>query len=131
MKTTADFLDALRVKFALPSDGKVSLKMGWKRQQVSRYRQLHNTFDDTTAMKVATALEIEPGYVMACMHAQLAKSPEVRSVWENLAMKAAACVLAGVGLAGAPPPAQAGFNITQIGDSEIHICALCHRARFP
>lgn len=115
MKTTAYFLDALRAKHSLPSDGKLALKMGWKRQQISRYRQLRETFSDATSIKVAEALGVDPGYVMACMHAQLAKTPEVRSIWERVALKAAACLVAGIGLAGAPGPGHAAFNNNQMG----------------
>jgi len=110
MRNTADFLDDLRAKLGVPSDGKLALRMAWKRQQVSRYRQLHNTFDDQTALRVAAELEIDPAYLMACMKAQLAKSPELRAIWERLALKVAACFLLGIGLVGHPATGEAAFN---------------------
>jgi hypothetical protein len=118
MKTSADFLDDLRARYGLQSDNAVAVKLlKMKRQQVSVYRQKQHAFDDTISIKVAELLDIEPGYVMACMAAQRAKSPEVRSLWERIAVGLAACVVVGVGLAGTPTPSQAGFNNNRMGAS--------------
>jgi hypothetical protein len=82
MKTTADFLDALRVKLNLNSDGKLADYLGMHRQHVSRYRTMGGTFDDEMCIRVAEILEIEPAFVMASMHHQRAKNPKVKAVWE-------------------------------------------------
>jgi hypothetical protein len=75
--------------------------MGWHRQQLGRYRGGYETFSDETALKVAAQLDLEAGYIMACMAAQRAKSPATRSAWERIARKVAAALLLGaVGLAG-------------------------------
>ena len=81
MKTTADFLDDLRAKLTLPSDGKLALAMGWQRPQLGRYRGKYETVSDETCLKVARVLEIEPDYIMACMALQRAKTPETRTAW--------------------------------------------------
>lgn len=85
MKTTADFLDALRVKLDLPSDGRLAAFLGIHRQYLSRYRRNVITFDDEMAMKVADLLDTDPAYVVACMHAQRAKTVKEQKLWERIA----------------------------------------------
>lgn len=96
MKTTADFLDAMRAKLDLPSDGRLADYLEMHRQHVSRYRTLGGTFDDEMSMKVAEILEIEPAYVVACMHHQREKNEKVKKLWERIAANtmAMAAVLA-------------------------------------
>lgn len=89
MKTTADFLDALRVKLDLPSDGRLAVYLGIHRQYLSRYRRNVITFDDEMAMKVADLLDADPAYVVACMHAQRAKSLKEQKLWERIASMSA------------------------------------------
>lgn len=85
MKTTADFLDALRVKLEVPSDYALGTKMQMHRQQMSRYRTLNSTFDDAMSLRVAEILELEPAFVVACMHHQRAKEPAEKTLWQNIA----------------------------------------------
>lgn len=85
MKTTADFLDALRVKLDVPSDYALGAKLGMHRQHISRYRTLHSTFDDAASMRIADILEIDPAFVVASMHAQRAKRSEEKKLWERIA----------------------------------------------
>jgi hypothetical protein len=112
-KTTADFLDALRVHFDAPSDNALRPHTKWHRQQISRYRTLKSTFDATTGKKVAEWLGLDPSYVAACMSAQRAKHAEVRDAWERVAKRLAAgaivaFVLVALGLGALPEPSQAG-----------------------
>jgi hypothetical protein len=107
MKTTADFLDDLQRKFDLPSDYAVGNMLGMHRQQISHYRLLKGAFDDSVCLKVAELLELDPGYVMACMHAQRAKGKDVKRAWERAAKSlagSALAVLAGAAVALAPLP---------------------------
>lgn len=85
MKTTAFFLDELRLKLGLPSDGRLADHLGMHRQHVSRYRTLTGTFDDEMSIRVAQILEIEPAFVIACMHHQRAKSEPERAAWQRIA----------------------------------------------
>lgn len=96
MENTSDFLDALRVKLDLPSDGRLAVYLGMQRQYMSKYRTLGHTFDDAMSLRVADILEIDPAYVLACMHHQREKNEEVKKVWERLAkrLSAVAAVLA-------------------------------------
>ena len=85
MKTTADYLDAMRVKLDLPSDGRLAAYLGIHRQYISRYRNNVISFDDEMSIKVAEILGLESTYVMACMHYQRAKQPEVKKAWAHAA----------------------------------------------
>ena len=95
MKNTADFLDALRVKLELSSDGKLADYLGKHRQYVSLYRKNECTFDDEMSLKVADLLEIDPVFVVACMHHQRAKQAKEKAIWTRIATMASG---AGVGL---------------------------------
>lgn len=116
MKTTADFLDALRAKLELPSDGRLADHLGMHRQHVSRYRTLGVSFDDEMSLKVADILELDPVFVVACMHAQREKNAAVRKVWEKIAtlsIGATACALVFLALPfGALPNGDAGIIAT-------------------
>lgn len=85
MKTTADFLDELQKKLAVNSDYAVGKLLGIHRQQLSHYRLLKGAFDDAMCLRVAEILELDSAYVMACMHYQRAKAPEVKRAWAHAA----------------------------------------------
>lgn len=85
MKTTADFLDDLQKKLDVKSDYAVGKLLGIHRQQLSHYRLLKGAFDDEMCLRVAEVLEIDGAYVMACMHHQRAKNPEVKAAWKHTA----------------------------------------------
>lgn len=86
MMTTADYLDALRAKFDVDSDAAAARIIGiTHRQQVSRYRQMHSTFDDEVCPKLAAALGMKPEIVLLDMHHQREKNAEVRALWERIA----------------------------------------------
>jgi len=110
MNTTCDFLDAIKARHNLPSDYALSAKLGITRQCMSRYRQKSDYLGDSTAIRVAELLEIDPAIVVAAAHQERSKKPEEKAVWESILQKlggAAALVLIGVGGLSAPSPAQA------------------------
>jgi predicted transcriptional regulator len=112
MRTTAEFLDDLRRVHNLESDYQVAKLLQMHRQAISRYRQEKGTFDDQVAIRIAELLKVEPGYVLACMHAQRANEAGQRKVWERIAKRlatAAMALLAAVPL-GAPTTAEAARN---------------------
>jgi transcriptional regulator with XRE-family HTH domain len=104
----------LRAKFGLTSDYQVAKLLGMKRQQISSYRMGRHTFDDQIATKVAQLLEVPPAYIMACMAAQRAKTPEMRKTWERAAkVLAAAAVLITAGCTLLLGSDAGAFDITQ------------------
>ena len=118
MKNTANFLDALRAKLNLSSDGQLADYLGMHRQHVSRYRTLGGTFDDEMSIKVANILGLESTYVMACMHHQRAKQPQVKAAWKHAAELlyglAAALALVAI-LPTIPTAGEHQFNIALLG----------------
>lgn len=96
MKTTVEFLDAVRVKRGLTSDNQLAIFLGCTRQAISGYRYKRTFLDDEIAMRVADTLDIDPAFVLACVHAERERNLEVRAVWEriaNLSMGVAAALM--------------------------------------
>lgn len=104
MKTTADFLDALRAKFGATSDYQLGPVLKMQRQRISHYRLMKGTFDDDVSVRVAELLDVDPAYVIACMHAQRTDNTRLRAIWEGIADRAgsiAAALVVAVIVAGA------------------------------
>ncbi|KAB0637276.1 hypothetical protein WT34_10630 [Burkholderia stagnalis] len=112
MKTTIQYLDALKKRLDLPSDYAAAQVLGVTRSAVSLYRNGKTVFDEGTAIRVAELLGLDPLEVISACKAEGAKDARVRRVWENAWGKAtgatatAAIAVVMVGLAGAPSPAQ-------------------------
>lgn len=85
MKTTIEFLDAIKSRHGLQSDYAIAKFLKLPTATVSRYRNGRNHFDDSIALRVAKALEIEPLYVIACSHAERTSTPEVKEIWRQMA----------------------------------------------
>ncbi len=126
MKTTADFLDDLRAKYDLSSDYQLCKMLGMHRQQVSRYRLMKGAFDDVIAVKVAELLDLNPGYVMACMHAQRASEEHIKKAWERAAQVLGG-IAAGVVIMTNPVmgfDAETASLLTLAAESSV-LCILC------
>jgi hypothetical protein len=85
MKTTADYLDELQQHFDVESDNALGAQLGMHRQQLSLYRNKKAAFDDEMCLRVAQILGADASYVMACMHWQRAKAPQVKAAWKHTA----------------------------------------------
>ena len=106
MQTTTDFLDAVKAKTGLSSDYAIAKILGVTHQTVSRYRVGKDFLGNSTAIKVAVILEIDAAIVIACAHAERARSEQERELWEHI-VKA----LGGLGVA--PLPAHDSQAATQ------------------
>lgn len=93
MKTTA-YLAAISGRYEFrnrkgqlgpASDYRISKLLGVRGSTISAYRVRGTTFDDTTALKVAKLLDLDPILVLADMHAERAKNAEVKTIWQGLA----------------------------------------------
>lgn len=85
MKTTVEFLDAVKSRHGFTSDYQLSKYLDCTRGGISSYRTGRTFLDEDMAYKVATDLDLEPGYVMACIASERAKSPEVKAAWKHTA----------------------------------------------
>lgn len=84
MRTTLDFLDAVKARHALPSDYKLAQFMGISKQVISGYRNGKSLMDDQTALKVAELLDLSPGIVLSAVHAERAKSESEKAAWNSI-----------------------------------------------
>lgn len=110
MKTTCHFLDAVKTRHALPSDYALAKKLGITSQSITQYRNGRLLLSDSMAITVANLLEIDPAIVISSAHAERAKKPEERAIWEGIIERlggVAAALVLGVGLVSAPPQAEA------------------------
>jgi plasmid maintenance system antidote protein VapI len=85
LMTTVEMLDALKSLNDNASDYRIAQILKVNKSAVSLWRKGTNTFSDETAIEVARLLKIKPEYVIACAHAERAKSDEARSVWTHFA----------------------------------------------
>lgn len=82
--TTVDYLDRVKARHGLTSDYALAKLLGLTRASVSLLRSGRNRPDDSTAIKIAHLLGVDPGLVVAQAHADRAKTPEERAVWESI-----------------------------------------------
>jgi len=87
MKTTAHYLDELKAKLGVRSDGAAGLIVGWTRPATSNYRHLTHAFDNYTCLRVAEALNLPLIQVIADMELQRNHSPERVEPWRKYATK--------------------------------------------
>jgi len=118
MKTTVKFLDAVMKKNGITSDNQLSIFLGCTRSSISGYRHNKSFLDDEIAFKVAKALDLDPGYVLACIASERARKPEVKAAWKHTAevLYGLAAVLATVAfLPTITLPSYDHFNVALVG----------------
>lgn len=93
--TTNELLDQVKARHGLPSDYALAKLLGWTPQAVSNYRNRGRSLGDLSAIQVAGALEVDPGYVLAVVSAERAQTEEARRAWERAARRLSGA-LAGV-----------------------------------
>jgi len=93
MKTTIEFLDAVKEKLGVTSDYALAKRLGFSLSAVSSYRTGRRALDDDAALTVAIALEIHPFNVIAAVNAERAKTPEQRARWSGVMEKFSASFL--------------------------------------
>lgn len=82
---TNELLDQVKARYGLHSDYSLSAKLGLTRSVVSAYRNGKRMLGDDAALKVAELLDLDPGYVLACMEAERSHSAAAKAAWERLA----------------------------------------------
>jgi hypothetical protein len=115
MKTTIEFLDAVKTRHGLTSDYQLSKHLDCTHSAISNYRMKKNFLDDSIACKVADDLGLESAYVLACIAAERAKKPEVKKAWTHAAemLCGLAAVVAIVAIA--PTLTMPGSDFSSIG----------------
>jgi len=85
MKTTKDFIELLKAKHGLKSNYAVAKFLNQTDTAVARWAHGKNSFSDETAMQFADLLDLDPAYVVACVHAERAKLDAEKKLWERIA----------------------------------------------
>lgn len=93
MKTTREFLAAVRVARGLTSDYQLARALGITTAAVSQLQAQKAFLGETTALKVAVILGIDPAHVLATVAAERARDGEVKKAWQRAAAATAALVL--------------------------------------
>jgi len=121
-KTTLEFIADLKQKTGLDSDYAIAKLLGITKNALSLYRNGKSYFGEDVAMKVAEILELEDGYVLACIAAERTKNERAKRAWQHLGGFAAAlAVLAvlpfvpGIGADNLSGAALLGFTTTEAG----------------
>lgn len=102
MKTptkTVEFLDAIKEKYDLQSDYKLSKFTGLLKGTISNYRTGKSCLDAPVAMEIAYWLDLPEGYVLACVQAEReerAKRTEIAETWKRVAKSLRVAMLAGL-----------------------------------
>ena len=87
MKTTIEFLDAVKEKIGITSDYALAKQLGFPLSTMSNYRTGRRIIDDDAALEVATALGVNPLAVIAAANIERAKTPEQRARWSGVMEK--------------------------------------------
>lgn len=84
MKTTLQYIDAIKLRHGIESDYAVAKLLGVTRGAVSSYRVGRTFFDDLTALRAAELLGLNPLEVIAAANAERAKSDDARRTWTGV-----------------------------------------------
>ncbi len=109
MKSTIEYLDALKARLDLPSDYAAAKALNVTRAAVSRYRNGQSVFDEPTAVRVAEYLDLDPLEVISACKAESAADAHMRAVWGTIWGKVTGVTVASalaVGLSVAPSVAE-------------------------
>ncbi len=123
---SVEFLDAVRERHAIPSYTKLGVFLDIQNGHISQYTTGKRKLSPKDCEKVADALSVDKGYVMASVQTERAKRTSEREAWlrlAQLAKKAQTAALTGfavlTGLS-VPSPAEAAYAVQ---------CILCKIGR--
>lgn len=85
MKTTVEFIDAVKARHGLTSDYQLAKHLKIRPNRISNYRLGKSLFDEEACLMIAADLGLDPGYVFACIAAERANKPEVKAAWKHTA----------------------------------------------
>ena len=81
-------LDSVASMLGIQSDYALAKALRSSTQSVSNYRLGKNKLGDESAVRAAQIAHLNPAALLAKLHAESSKSPEVRKQWEWLALLA-------------------------------------------
>lgn len=123
MDTTNQLLDKVKNRYRLRSDYALAKALHMSRERISKYRTKGGALAEENALKVAEMLELDEGYVLACMEAERAQTDAARSAWERLADRLKSGGVAAALLLLLVTPAPTPANAAQANNAVV--CILC------
>lgn len=104
LMTTIELLDELKSLNDNASDYRIAQILNVNKSAVSKWRLKKSFFDDEVCEQVAELTGHHPEYVLACIHAERAKSDSLRLAWSHIAVRfaTAACLVVAVGILALP-----------------------------
>lgn len=122
----ADWIDRVKTAKKWESDYRVAKELLLSRNTISNYRVgARHTMDESTSIKVAHALNIDPAIVLADQAMEMTKNDEARSAWSAILERlggVAASVFLSAGLIGGaafPPDAQSAERSQNGSNSDL------------
>lgn len=85
MKTTIEFLDAIKTQEGITSDYALAKFLREGHTRISNYRVGRAHFDGEMCLKVERILGLPEGLVAASIEAERAKCTEVKTMWQHVA----------------------------------------------
>lgn len=83
MKTTLQYLDAVKAKHGLTSDYQLAKALGLRQSAISGYRAGRSHPDDTIALRIAELLGINAMEIISAANVERAKTKETRGIWTD------------------------------------------------
>lgn len=131
MQTTNELLDRIKTELEIASDYRLAQVLGVTKNAITNYRYGKSRPNDEVGLRMAELLKEDAGHITACLHAERAQSPDVRQLWEKVAMRLQMgfanvkmlAVLAMVSVAACAIPAWAALYLASI--SARGVCILC------
>ncbi|CAG4928359.1 helix-turn-helix domain-containing protein [Paraburkholderia saeva] len=126
MKTTGEYLDAVKAKLDLPSDYATAKALGVTRASVSKWRLGHSVPDELACARIADIIGVEPIEVIAASQYERSKDEHARALWESIWGKAAGAIalnliVCAVGLSVAPSTKAAESGNTNVSGSSLYL----------
>lgn len=84
---TVDYLNRVKNRLGISSDYALAKALGMGRSNASSLMNGKTTMGDETALKVAQILDVHPVIVLADVHAERERNPEIQAVWLGLSDK--------------------------------------------
>lgn len=87
VKTTIEYLEAVKAKLALPSDYALAKVLGLTHTSIIAYRNGRSALGIETAMKIGEILRIDGHAIYADGQIERAKNPEISNFWKSISEK--------------------------------------------
>lgn len=87
MKTTVEYLEAVKAKLALPSDYALAKVLGVTHTSIIQYRNGRSALGIETSMKLGEILGLDGHAIYAHGQIERAKKPEISDFWKAVSEK--------------------------------------------